>query len=377
HVLCNNAGVALWGGLERATHRDWQWAIGVNLWGVIHGVETFVPRMIAAGEPGHVVNTASMAGLIASQGLGVYNTTKYAVVGLSETLQKDLRGYGIGVSVLCPMGVKTAIRQSARNRPDGLRNAGAPDSGREVDLIGRYLEVAGVAVDKQDNVFCFSRGEHPVIVFDREGRFLRSWGEGHVRRAHAITIDADETVWLTDDLHHTVRKFTADGKLLLTIGNPDKPSELQGGKPFNRPTHVAICPRTGSLFISDGYGNSRVHKYAPDGRHVMSWGEPGADPGQFNLPHNVATDAEGVVYVADRENHRVQIFDSQGRYQGQWNNLHRPCGLFADRRDGDHLYIGELGAGMAVNEQTPNLGPRVTVLTLKGERVCRFGGLFP
>ena len=240
----------------------------------------------------------------------------------------------------------------------------------------RYVECAGVAVDGKDNVFVFTRGEHPVIVFDRDGRFLRSWGEGLVRRAHAVTIDADEMVWLTDDLHHTVRKFTPDGKLLLTIGDADKPSELQGGKPFNRPTHVAICPKTGFLFISDGYGNSRVHKYAPDGRHVMSWGEPGTDPGQFNLPHNVATDAEGLVYVADCENHRVQIFDGQGRYQGQWNHLHRPCGLFADRRDGDHFYIGELGAGMAVNEQTPNLGPRVTVLTLKGERVCRFGGRF-
>ena len=97
HVLCNNAGVAAWGGLERATHRDWQWVLGVNLWGVIHGVEAFVPRMIAAGEPGHIVNTASMDGLIASQGLGVYNTSKYAVVGLSETLAKDLKPYRIGV----------------------------------------------------------------------------------------------------------------------------------------------------------------------------------------------------------------------------------------------------------------------------------------
>ena len=91
HVVCNNAGVALWGGLESVTHKDWEWAMGVNLWGVIHGVEAFVPRMVAGKQPGHVVNTASMAGLIASQGLGIYNTTKYAVVGLSETLQKDLR----------------------------------------------------------------------------------------------------------------------------------------------------------------------------------------------------------------------------------------------------------------------------------------------
>jgi NAD(P)-dependent dehydrogenase (short-subunit alcohol dehydrogenase family) len=144
HVLCNNAGVALWGGLESATHRDWQWAIGVNLWGVIHGIEAFVPRMIAGRQGGHVVNTASMAGLIASQGLGVYNTTKYAVVGLSETLAKDLRPYGIGVSVLCPMGVSTRIRQSERNRPMELRNAAAPRDDA-VDLIGRTLAPDAVA----------------------------------------------------------------------------------------------------------------------------------------------------------------------------------------------------------------------------------------
>ncbi len=145
HVVCNNAGVALWGGLESVTHQDWEWAMGVNLWGVIHGVEAFVPRMVAGKQPGHVVNTASMAGLIASQGLGIYNTTKYAVVGLSETLQKDLRGYDIGVSVLCPMGVHTNIRQSDRNRPDALRNPTGERDGRAVELIGRYLPPEHVA----------------------------------------------------------------------------------------------------------------------------------------------------------------------------------------------------------------------------------------
>ncbi len=145
HVLCNNAGVALWGGIESATHQDWEWALGVNLWGVIHGIEAFVPRMIAQKQPGHIVNTASMAGLIASQGLGVYNTTKYAVVGLSETLQKDLRAYDIGVSVLCPMGVKTNIRESERTRPPRLRNRAARTTGAPVELIGRYLSPEHVA----------------------------------------------------------------------------------------------------------------------------------------------------------------------------------------------------------------------------------------
>src|SRR3990172_6022066 len=157
----------------------------------------------------------------------------------------------------------------------------------------RYLEAAGVTVDSKDRVYVFARGEHPVIVFDRDGNFVRSWGEGLVKRAHGITIGPDDEVWLTDDANHTIRKFTPEGKLLLTIGDPDNPATLQSGKPFNRPTHVALCPKTGNIYISDGYGNSRVHKYDPNGRHLLSWGEPGTDPGCFNIPHNIATDAEG------------------------------------------------------------------------------------
>jgi NAD(P)-dependent dehydrogenase (short-subunit alcohol dehydrogenase family) len=165
HVLCNNAGVAVHGGLESATHRDWEWVIGVNLWGVIHGVEAFVPRMIAQKQPGHIVNTASMAGLIASQGLGIYNTTKYAVVGLSETLQKDLRPHGIGVSVLCPMGVATEIRTSERNRPSHLRNPGRPAPAGEVTLIGRTFTAEHVA----DRVLRAIRDNRLHIITHDEG----------------------------------------------------------------------------------------------------------------------------------------------------------------------------------------------------------------
>ncbi|HEV8586824.1 MAG TPA: SDR family NAD(P)-dependent oxidoreductase [Methylomirabilota bacterium] len=163
HVLCNNAGVAAWGGLETATHRDWQWVLGVNLWGVIHGVEAFVPRMIARGEPGHVVNTASMAGLIASKGLGVYNTSKYAVVGLSETLAKDLKPYRIGVSVLCPMGVETRIRDSERSRPAALRNE--EKAAEPVELIGRYLAPETVA----DLVLAAIRTNELYVITHDEG----------------------------------------------------------------------------------------------------------------------------------------------------------------------------------------------------------------
>ena len=150
HVLCNNAGVVVHGSLATATHEDWEWVVGVNLWGVIHGLEAFLPRMIGQRAGGHVVNTASMAGLIASQGLGIYNTTKYAVVGLSETLAKDLRAHDIGVSILCPMGVATRIRDAARNRPAHLARVAPPEPVDEVTLIGRTLspeEVAARTVD--------------------------------------------------------------------------------------------------------------------------------------------------------------------------------------------------------------------------------------
>jgi sugar lactone lactonase YvrE len=239
-----------------------------------------------------------------------------------------------------------------------------------------FVEATSVAVDAADNVWVFNRGPHPVIMFDRDGVFRRSWGEGLIRRAHGITAGPDGTLWLTDDLHHTVRQFTAEGTLRLTIGDPDTPSTLQGGQPFNRPTHVALCPRTGDVYVSDGYGNSRVHKYDPRGRHLLSWGEPGTDPGCFNLPHNIATDAEGLVYVADRENHRVQVFDGHGHYLAQLNNLHRPCGLAFDARHGGLLYVGELPTHLAVNAAVPNLGARVSVLTLKGDLRGRIGGPF-
>jgi NAD(P)-dependent dehydrogenase (short-subunit alcohol dehydrogenase family) len=116
HLLFNNAGVNVPGPIQEATHADWQWVLQVNLWGVIHGVEAFVPRMIAQGEEGHVVNTASFAGLVPNQGLGVYTVSKYGVVGLSEVLFRDVSAYGIGVSVLCPLVVETNIRYAGRNR---------------------------------------------------------------------------------------------------------------------------------------------------------------------------------------------------------------------------------------------------------------------
>src|SRR5262245_25677412 len=180
------------------------------------------------------------------------------------------------------------------------------------------VEVAGVAIDSQDNVHVFNRGAHPLIVFSPAGDFLRSWGEGLFRRPHGITIGPDDAVYLTDDADHTVRKYSAAGELLLTLGTSGVPSDTgatsmdyrtvrRSGPPFHYPTNLALGP-AGEMYVTDGYGNARVHKFARDGRLLFSWGEPGAGAGQFHAPHGVAVDAEGVVLVADRENSRIQRF---------------------------------------------------------------------
>lgn len=236
-----------------------------------------------------------------------------------------------------------------------------------------FLEVADIGVDRNDNVYVFNRGEHPMMVFDRHGNFLRSWGEGLFPHAHGVDMGPDDTIYLTDDGDHTVRKCTLDGKVLLEIGIPGEPAPFMSGDPFHRCTHTALSPR-GDIYVADGYGNARVHKFTPDGKLEFSWGEPGTDPGQFNLVHNVCCDAEGWVYVADRENHRIQVFDGDGRYETQWNNMHRPCGMVMVGSMQPVFYVGELGPMLSSNIRIPNLGPRVSILDSEGKLLGRLGG---
>ena len=235
-----------------------------------------------------------------------------------------------------------------------------------------FTDVGAVAVDSKDRVYVFNRGEHPMMVFDRDGNFLRSWGEGIFHRAHGLHIGPDETLYCTDDGDHSVRKCTLDGKVLLTIGIPGKPTPYMSGEPFHRCTHTALSPR-GDIYISDGYGNSRVHKYSPDGKLIKSWGESGTGPGEFNIPHNLCCDPDGWVYVADRENHRVQVFDGDGKYETEWHNLHRPCGMVMEVKRQPLCYIGEIGPTMPVNREVPNIGPRISIVDHEGKLLSRFG----
>ena len=191
------------------------------------------------------------------------------------------------------------------------------------------VEVPGVAVDSQDRVYPITRNpDNPVLVFDKDGNFIRTFGKGLFSdRAHGIFIGPDDSVYCADDGVHTIMKFTPEGEHLMTIGTPGVSTEIWKGDPFNRPTHAAVSRNTGHIFISDGYGNFRVHKYTADGEFVKSWGEPGIDTGQFLRPHNIAVDADDRVLVADREAHRVQIFDADGNFIEVWNNIHLPNGM--------------------------------------------------
>jgi DNA-binding beta-propeller fold protein YncE len=238
-------------------------------------------------------------------------------------------------------------------------------------------EVVDMAIDPGDRVFLFCRGEHPLIVFDRDGNFLSSWGEGLFNRPHGITIGPDGSLYCTDDKDHVIRKFTPGGELLFTLGTPGKSAPFQSGEPFNQPTKIALEPGTGNFYVADGYGNARVHKYSADGERLFSWGASGSAPGEFNLVHSVATDRQGRVYVADRENHRVQVFDDTGRYITQWNNLHRPCGLCITPGDPQRALIGQIPPSLRVNEKYPNLGACLSIHDLNGKKLASFGQPFP
>jgi DNA-binding beta-propeller fold protein YncE len=235
-------------------------------------------------------------------------------------------------------------------------------------------DCAAVGVDSKDNVYAFNRGDHPVAVFDKDGNLLRTWGEGLFSRPHGVHVAPDDTIWLTDDGDHTVRCCTLDGRVLMRLGIPGKPAPYMSGEPFHRCTHTALSPNGDRLYISDGYGNARIHKFSLDGKLLASWGEPGTDPGQFNIPHNICCDPDGWIYVADRENHRVQIFDADGRWETQWNYLHRPNGMCLARGPNPLCYIGEGGPSGEINRDWPNIGPRVSIHTTKGhEVVARLG----
>ena len=231
-------------------------------------------------------------------------------------------------------------------------------------------DVAGIAVDAKDNVYLFNRGEHPVVVLSQHGDVLRTWGHGIFKNPHGASIGPDQCIYLTDNFDHTVRKFSQTGELLMEIGTPDISSGFMSGKPFCKCTHCAIAP-SGDIFVSDGYQNACIHHFNPKGKHIKSWGQSGAGPGEFNLPHNICCDNDGWLYVADRENSRIQIFNTSGNFEGQINNMHRPSGLAITGGSSPDCIVGELASYLEVNKDFPNLGPFVSFFDKRGSLLSK------
>jgi hypothetical protein len=191
-------------------------------------------------------------------------------------------------------------------------------------------DVPGIAVDALGQVWVFTRAKPPVQVYDATGKLVRAWGETLVEKAHALRVHRDGTIWLVDNGKHVVMQCTPEGKLLRTLGTPGE----AGCDPthFNQPTDVAFGP-AGDVFVTDGYGNSRVVHFDARGKYVGAWGTLGTGPGEFSIPHAIVADSRGRLYVADRNNARVQVFDATGRFLQQWQNLLVPWGLWITDRD--------------------------------------------
>jgi len=257
-----------------------------------------------------------------------------------------------------------------------------------------HKDVSAVGVDSKDRVFIATRHPDIVIVYERDGTFVTSWGEGIFGNTHGITIGPDDTVWVTDNRDSVVRQLSQKGELLQTFGVPGQPTDtgydtsgkpeihhnetvVRSAGPFNSCCNTAFGPN-GYLYVADGYGNARIHRFKPDGTLVHSWGEPGTGPSQFHIPHGIWVASDGKVIVADRENDRLQFFSPEGEYLYEWNDVQRPTALVTDREG--LIYVAELwrpvekGQGSFVHGYgTEDLPGRVSIFEPDGTLVSRFG----
>jgi DNA-binding beta-propeller fold protein YncE len=241
------------------------------------------------------------------------------LIGEATMLKKSLT---LSVSLLLLGGI--AVLAPSADRDTAVPKYQVVANWPQLPAGSKLGPVAAVATDSANRVYVFQRGKQPIQVFDKDGKFLRAWGDDLVKTAHGLRLDRDGNVWITDIGNHLVTKFDPDGKVLLTLGKKDQPGE--GTDQFNKPTDVAIGPQ-GEIYVSDGYGNSRVVKFSKAGKYLKEWGKKGNGEGEFNLPHAICIDGKGRVYVGDRENNRVQIFDGDGKFIAQWKESGAPFGL--------------------------------------------------
>ena len=191
-------------------------------------------------------------------------------------------------------------------------------------------QMPGVMVDARDQIYISTRSTPAVQVYRTDGTFVRAWDIKDATGAHYIRVDPEGNIWTTDIKSHLVCKHNPDGKVLLTLGEAGHAGTDE--KHFDRPTDVAVLP-TGDVFISDGYGNRRVIQFDKTGKYIKQWGEAGTKPGQFALPHSIVADTHGRLYVADRDNARIQVFDTSGKLLAVWANLITPWGLYLTKNE--------------------------------------------
>ena len=254
------------------------------------------------------------------------------MVGLLLALATCLIAHEVALPERAPTGAATSEGHQSANKlpyrvvPDWLRLPPGWNLG----------ETGGVATDARGHVYVFHRGPHPLLEFEPNGELVREIGEGLLVSAHGVEVDREGNIWAVDVGNHTVLKFNRGGRVAMVLGRKGVAGSQDEN--FDRPTDIAFAPN-GDIYVTDGYGNSRVMKFSPDGRLLKKWGQKGTGPGEFDTPHSVAVDAQGRVYIADRENKRIQIFDADGNFLRQWTHAGAPWGL--EITPGQHIYMSD------------------------------------
>ncbi len=204
--------------------------------------------------------------------------------------------------------------------------------------------ISSIATDHLGRVYCFNRGTRPLTVFSREGEVIGHWGDDTLCWAHGVYLDRHEQLWLTDQYAHVVWVYDTDGTLKRRIGFPYLTSATDGL--FNQPTNTFVTP-DGMIYVSDGYGDTKCHRFHPNGAHAVTWGEPGHGPGQLLDPHGIWVLPDDRVLVADRANNRIQVFDPDGGYLTEWGDIPLPTDFYVYEERGA-IFITELHRGVTV-----------------------------
>ena len=234
----------------------------------------------------------------------------------------------------------------------------------------KWAQMPGITVDAQDQVYIFTRSQPAVQIYRTDGTFVRGWEMEDFAGAHFIRIDPVGNIWTANIASHVIRKYSADGKVLLMLGEAGRAGADQGH--FNKPTDMAILP-SGDIFVSDGYGNRRIVQFDANGKYIKEWGQAGTEPGQFALPHSIVADSQNRLYVADRENARIQVFDTDGKLLAVWADRITPWGLWLTKNQ--ELWV--CGSSCVKKEGTsewnvlPPPDQMLMKLSLKGEILLR------